>query len=68
MACACRVFSIILPGTVRGFLAPESESGLTNDIYTTCGPLILVRSINADSIVRAVLRYIEMEHLPIGPT
>lgn len=63
-----RVFSIFLPETVRGFLAHESPSQLTNDIYTTGGPLILVRSINADSIVRAVLRYAEMEHSRVSPS
>lgn len=59
-----RTFSIFLSETIRGFLESESPSQLTKDVYTTGGPLILVRSINADSIVRAVLRYVEMEHLP----
>lgn len=65
MPCSYRVFSIVLPETVHGVLGPERESSLTKDIYTTGGPLILVRTINPDSIVRAVLRYVEMEQLPM---
>lgn len=63
-----RLFSIFVPETIRGFLAPESPSQGTKDIYTTGGPLILVRSINAESIVRAVLRYVEMEQPRISPS
>ena len=32
-----------------------------NDVFTVGGPLALVREITGDSIVRAVVRYLELE-------
>lgn len=47
---------VFAPGNVGNPWAPEF-----NDIYTRGGPLVIVREITGDSVVRAVIRYLDLE-------
>lgn len=69
LAGAMRGFSIVDMKLMERMFSPEVQETLQAesprpdmaDIYATGGPLIVVREINGDSIVRAVIRYLEME-------
>jgi len=60
-----RLFTVITADCVSHFVAPgRSPVGPRPDmdgIYTTGGPLAIVREITGSSIVRAVAWYLEME-------
>ena len=60
-----RGFNILAKEFAEWVFAPEREGNphapQFDDIYTVGGPLALVCEITGDSIVRAVVRYLELE-------
>jgi hypothetical protein len=60
-----RGFTILAKEFVEWVFAPERVGNPYapefNDVYTTGGPLVIVHEITGDSIVRAVIHYLELE-------
>ncbi len=60
-----REFTILAKEFAEWVFAAEREwkryAPEFNDVFTVGGPLALVREITGDSIVRAVVRYLELE-------
>jgi hypothetical protein len=64
-AIECRRFTIVATHWLHQLLNDQRALpdwlAATRDIYCTGGPLVVVREINADVVVRAVIRYLEVE-------
>lgn len=56
-----RVFTVVSLAAMTRFLGDEATVRTLGDFYTSGGPLIIVRKMSSDVIVRGIVKYLEME-------